>query len=250
MTSRNSSAKSQFHSEDAAELLSKDSGVEIETCRSALESFLTRISLPETERGGLGTGAFLAFKLHQFVSGAGETFTTLTEKPRNVLFEGQLEDPDAPGHRLYPTRFCRECGHEVHVVSKSEDVDGVRFIPRNIDDAPLDDQEGDTAGYLTPTGGGDPDYAFTGDIETYPEDWREERNGVERLRANRKRRAPQMIKVAPDGRPRSIREKFLVHSGESSVFVRAASISRIRVCANAPSLQAYPVKAAAQPRHF
>jgi len=194
--------------QDAAELLSKDSGVEIETCRSALESFLTRISLPEAERGGLGTGAFLAFKLHQFISGAGETFTTLTEKPRNVLFEGQLEDPDAPGHRLYPTRFCRECGHEVHVVSKSEDVDGVRLIPRNIDDAPLDDQEGETAGYLTPTGGDDPDYAFTGDIETYPEDWREERNGVERLRANRKRRAPQMMKVAPDGRPDSSGRSF------------------------------------------
>jgi hypothetical protein len=128
--------------EDAAALLATDSGVEIETCRSVLEAFLTRVSLPETERGGSGTGAFLAFKLHQFISGAGETFTTLTEKPRNVLFEGQLEDPDAPGHRLYPTRFCRECGHEVHVVSKSEDANGILFIPRNIDDAPLDDHEG------------------------------------------------------------------------------------------------------------
>ena len=185
--------------QDAAELLSKDSGVAIKTCRSALETFLTRISLPETKRGGLRTGAFLAFKLHQFISGAGEMFTTLTQKPRNVLFEGQLEDPKAPGHRLYPTRFCRECGHEFHVVSKSDDVDGVRFIPRNIDDTPLDDQEGDIAGYLTPLRGDDRDYVFTGDIETYPEEWREERNGVERLRANRKRRAPQMIQVAQDG---------------------------------------------------
>ncbi len=184
----------------AVALLSKESGVEFETCRSSLETFLTRISLPETERGGLGTGAFLAFKLHQFISGAGEVFTTLTEKPRNVLFEGQLEDPSAPGHRLYPTRFCRECGHEVHVVAKTEDAEGALFLPRNIDDAPLDDQEGDAAGYLTPTGDGDPDYAFTGEIESYPEDWREERNGVERLRANRKRRAPQMVAVAPDGR--------------------------------------------------
>ena len=41
---------------------------------------------------------------------------------------------------------------------------------------------------------------FTGEIETYPEDWCEERNGIERLRANRKRRVPQMITVAPDGR--------------------------------------------------
>jgi Lhr-like helicase len=186
--------------EDAVSLLSVDSGVDLETSRSALEGFLTRISLPETDRGGSGTGAFLAFKLHQFISGAGEIFTTLTDKPRSVLFEGQLEDPNAPGHRLYPTRFCRECGHEVHVVTKTEDVDGVRFLPRNIDDAPLDDQEGDIAGYLVPTDNEYPEYRFTGGLESYPEEWLEERNGVERLRANRKRRAPQMITVAPDGR--------------------------------------------------
>jgi Lhr-like helicase len=194
--------------EEAVALLSKDSGVEVETCRSGLEAFLTRVSLPETERGGSGTGAFLAFKLHQFISGAGEVFTTLTGQPRNVLFEGQLEDPSAPGHRLYPTRFCRECGHEVHVVARTEDADGILFLPRNIDDAPLDDQEGDTAGYLIPMGDGDTDYAFTGEIETYPEDWREERNGIERLRANRKRRMPQMVTVAPDGRYESSGNSF------------------------------------------
>lgn len=194
--------------EEAVALLSKDSGVEVETCRSGLEAFLTRVSLPETERGGSGTGAFLAFKLHQFISGAGEVFTTLTGKPRNVLFEGQLEDPSAPGHRLYPTRFCRECGHEVHVVARTEDADGILFLPRNIDDAPLDDQEGDAAGYLIPTGDGDTDYAFTGEIETYPEDWREERNGIERLRANRKRRMPQMVTVAPNGRHESSGKSF------------------------------------------
>ena len=185
--------------EDAVELLSKDSGVDLETCRSALETFLTRISLAEMDRGGSGTGAFLAFKLHQFFSGAGEIFTTLTERPRNALFDGQLEDPSAPGHRLYPTRFCRECGHEVHVVTKAEDANGILFLPRNIDDTPLEDQEGDIAGYLTPTGNSDPDYAFTGETETYPEDWREERNGVERLRANRKHRVPQLVTVAPSG---------------------------------------------------
>ncbi|CCJ05600.1 DEAD/DEAH box helicase [Methylocystis sp. SC2] len=194
--------------EEAVALLSNDSGVDAETCRTGLETFLTRISLPETERGGSRTGAFLAFKLHQFISGAGEVFTTLTKKPRNVLFDGQLEDPNAPGHRLYPTRFCRECGHEVHVVTKTEDGEGALFLPRNIDDAPLDDQEGDAAGYLTPTGDGDPDYAFTGEIESYPEDWREERNGIERLRANRKRRMPQMVTVAPDGRYDSSGKSF------------------------------------------
>lgn len=194
--------------EEAVSLLSKDSGIALEACRSGLETFLTRISLPETERGGSSTGAFLAFKLHQFFAGAGEVFTTLTERPRNVLFEGQLEDPSAPGHRLYPTRFCRDCGHEFHVVAKSEDIDGIRFLPRNIDDTPLDEEEGDTAGYLTPTGDGDPEYAFTGEIETYPEEWREERNGIERLRAKRKRRSPQMVTMASDGRYNSSGESF------------------------------------------
>ena len=124
----------------------------VKSAEVALRPFLTRVSLPETERGGSGTGAFLAFKLHQFISGAGEIFTTLTERPRNVLFEGQLEDPSAPGHRLYPTRFCRDCGHEFHVVAKIEDVGGIAFLPRNIDDTPLvDDQEDDIAGYLSHT---------------------------------------------------------------------------------------------------
>lgn len=186
--------------DDAVEQLAQDSGLDKEACRNGFEQFLTRVSLPEAERGGEGSGAFLAFKLHRFISGAGEIFTTLTGRPRRVLFEGQLEDPDAPGHRLYPTRFCRECGHEVHVVTKSEDADGLRFLPRNIDDTPIADPDGDIAGYLTPVGGNDPDYAFTGEVETYPEDWREERSGIERLRANRKGRLPEPVTVRPDGR--------------------------------------------------
>ncbi|RWJ21152.1 MAG: DEAD/DEAH box helicase [Mesorhizobium sp.] len=188
---------------EALERLSQDSGVAVETCREVFERFLTRVSLPETERGGTGTGAFLAFKLHRFISGAGEIFTTLTARPRRVLFEGQLEDPQAPGNRLYPTRFCRNCGQEVHVVTKTEDAEGLRFLPRNIDDTPLESDDGDIAGYLTPVGDGDPDYVFDGDIDTYPEDWKEERNGIERLRSNYKKRMPERLSIGPDGRYRS-----------------------------------------------
>lgn len=184
----------------AADLLSQDSGVDAEICRTSFERFLTRVSLPETARGGFRASAFLAFKLHRFISGAGEIYTTLANRPRRVLFEGQLEDPDSPGHRLYPTRFCRQCGHEVHVVTKVENADGIHFLPRNIDDTPIADPDDDVAGYLTPIGDGDPDYAFTGEPESYPEEWREERNGIERLRSNRKGRLPQSATVNPDGR--------------------------------------------------
>ena len=186
--------------DEAVRKLSRDSGLDEETCRTGFEQFLTKVSLPEVERGGVSSVAFLAFKLHRFISGAGEIFTTLTERPRRVLLEGQLEDPNAPGHRLYPTRFCRSCGHEAHVVTKVEDADGMRFLPRSIDDTPISDPDGDVAGYLTPVGHGESDYAFTGDVESYPEDWREERNGTERIRANRKGRLPQQVIVSPDGR--------------------------------------------------
>ena len=181
-------------------LLSMESGVDVETCRRGIDAFLTRISLPEQERGGIGDRAFLAFKLHRFISGAGELFTTLAAKPRNVLFDGQREDPDATDHRLYPTRFCRGCGHEVHVVTKIEDDAGAVFVPRDIDDAPLKDQDDVGAGYLAPTGEGDTDYRFSGDIDTYPDDWLDERNGFDRLRSNRRRRVPQRVTVAPNGR--------------------------------------------------
>ena len=186
--------------EEAVKLLAADSGVDVDLCRRSLEQFLTRVSLPESERGGTGETAFIAFKLHRFISGAGEIYTTLAARPRRVLFDGQLEDPEAPGNRLYPTRFCRECGHEVHVVTKLQDDDGVRFLPRSIDDTPIDGDESEVAGYLTPAGDGDPEYVFDGAIETYPEDWREERNGVERLRGTRKGREPIMMTVATDGR--------------------------------------------------
>jgi hypothetical protein len=39
---------------EAVAQLSHDSGTDVDTCRTALEGFLTRVSLPESDRGGLG----------------------------------------------------------------------------------------------------------------------------------------------------------------------------------------------------
>ncbi|MCL2715624.1 MAG: DEAD/DEAH box helicase [Alphaproteobacteria bacterium] len=202
--------------DQAAVLLSDDSGVDAKTCKSVLETFLTRVSLPETVRGGSGGNGFLAFKLHQFISGAGEVFTTLAARPRTVLFEGQLEDPNESGTRLYPTRFCRACGHEVHVVTRAQDAAGTLFLPRNIDDVPLEDEEGGSAGYLTPVGDGDPDYEFTGDIETYPEDWREEHKGAERIISRRRSRQPERVTVDVGGRCDSSGRDFWFLPGKFS----------------------------------
>lgn len=184
----------------ATEMLSQASGVTPERCRQILERFLTRVSLAERDRGGSGEHPFLAFKLHRFISGAGDVFTTLRPRPRRVLLDGQLEDPEAPGVRLYPTRFCRQCGQEYHVVTKTDQPDGVFFLPRNIDDTPIEaDDNTDIAGYLTPIGEGDPEYRFDGTVESYPESWVEERGGNLRIRSNRSRRLPRRVTVADDG---------------------------------------------------
>lgn len=186
--------------EKAVEKLSLDSGIDVEASRGHLEKFLTRVSRPEHERGGKKDGAFLAFKLHRFISGAGEVFTTLAARPRRILLEGQLEDPEAPGNRLYPTRFCRNCGQEYHVVTKVNDDGNLRFLPRDIDDTPLDTEEDEVAGYLCPVNPGDADFQFTGALEGYPESWREEKNGIERLRGYRKERMPVSYLLGADGR--------------------------------------------------
>lgn len=201
--------------QDAVDRLVADSGLDAEKCKSVLQEFLTKVSLPEFERGGSGDRAFLAFKLHRFISGAGEVFTTLTKQPRTVLFEGQLEDPTSPGNRLYPTRFCRNCGQEYHVVTKTDDDGHTKFLPRGIDDTPLESEDGsEVAGYLCPVPDGDAGFIFNGDLTTYPESWLEERNGVERLRSYRRPRAPVSFLVEPDGRHGSGGREFFFIPGK------------------------------------
>ncbi len=200
---------------EAAEKLAIETGQSTAICRAALEAFLTRVSQPDDQRGGPGNKAFLAFKLHRFLAGSGEVYTTLKANPRNVRMDGQIEDPDDPGVRLYPTRLCRVCGQEFHVVTLT-DADGTQsMLPRSIDDTPLaDDDESDTAGYLTSVGDGDSDYRFDGTIENYPEDWLEESNGTTRLRTTRKKTGPLRRTVAADGRIAESGRPFWLLSGK------------------------------------
>ncbi|MDE2716508.1 MAG: DUF1998 domain-containing protein [Chloroflexota bacterium] len=170
---------------------------------------MTRVSLPERERGGTGEHAFLAFKIHRFIAGAGDIFATLRVKPRTVLLEGQLEDPDAPGTRLYPVRFCRQCGQEYYVVTRTTPGDGILFVPRNIDDTPIESNtDTEVAGYLTPAGSNDSDYRFDGDLKNLPEGWTEEQNGLLKLRPNRKNRVPEKLTIGGDGRIANNGEPF------------------------------------------
>ena len=187
----------------AVRWLAEDSGLDEELCRKVLQDFLVLMNRPGDERGDTEDKPFLAYRLHRFVAGAEELYTTLTPPPRRVMLEGQLYDPENHGHRLFPTRFCRQCGQEFHIVSRRADARGEYVLPRDIDDVPSarEESQEEEAGYLVPVpDADDTDFAFDGTIETLPDSWLEERNGRLHLRSNRRHQMPRKMHLAPDGR--------------------------------------------------
>jgi Lhr-like helicase len=182
---------------DAAKQLSDFTGAPVEDCRTRIQEMLSTMSRPASQRGGSGSRAFLAFKLHRFISGAGYVYATLPgEGERRVTLEGQRFDPESPEARLYPVFFCRSCGQEFHPVTLVTEAGSESAFPRPIDETPLDEEApGQRAGYLVPVREGDTDFGFTGSPEDYPEEWRETQRGAERLRNDRKGYALERMSV-------------------------------------------------------
>lgn len=204
---------------EAARSLSEDAGRDLEACQVALRNLLLQCCLTEQDRTGNPDAApksFFAFKLHQFISGAGHAYATLEALgKRTVTVDGQQFLPGQPDKRLYPVHFCRDCGHEYHPVRLVNDQDGRAFLPRDIEDtAPVrSDEENeesetegvdrDVFGFLTPHAP-DADFRFSDREEDYPETWLEwDANGVPRLKNHYRSSRAREFRVAPDGRPGS-----------------------------------------------
>ncbi|MGQ9369605.1 DEAD/DEAH box helicase [Azospirillum sp. ST 5-10] len=193
--------------DEIAKCLSNETGRDEERCRKALKAALLAFSMPEKDRGVAG-GAdepLFAFKLHQFISGAGRLYTTLDPAgARTVTFDGQIYDPDHPTKRLFAAHFCRNCGQEHHPVTLIDDDGNRRFEKREIDDVPLnedDDPDGVAGvwGFLMPEPV-DGDFAFEGRDEDYPDPWLEEtRAGEIRLKGTYRRTRAELLMVRPDG---------------------------------------------------
>lgn len=188
--------------DNAAKKLAEQTGCDVNRCKEQIQSMLTLMSLPANERGGIGDRAFLAFKLHRFISGAGHAYATITSnKPRRITLDGQRFDPLDPESRLYSTFFCRNCGQEHHPVSVSDDEGTLRAFPRSIDETPVDDEESDEeAGYLMPVPQNDPDFTFSGQPEDFPEEWLEQApDGTTRLKSEKRKFSPRLINILPSG---------------------------------------------------
>ena len=205
---------------EAVNELSKDSGQSPEDCRRALRDLLLVSSVPERERTSNGTAipganevSFFAFKLHQFISGAGHAYATLDPPgERTVTVDGQQFLPGQADKRLYAVHFCRECGHEYHPVRMEQREEGSVFLARDIDDAPptvRDATNGNAEeslvegvfGFLTPHPPDDPGFRFADRDDDYPETWLEfDAGGHPRLKKYYRGARARRFMVTPDGR--------------------------------------------------
>lgn len=202
---------------EAVDALSRDSGRDHSTCLAALRDLLLVSSVPESERTGDRAAperSFFAFKLHQFLSGAGHAYSTLEPVgQRTVTVDSQQFLPGQREKRLYALHFCRDCGHEYHPV-RYDSTSGERmFLARDIDDGPPpssdDDAEGDETdedddreiiGFLT-VHAPDAGFSFADNVDDYPETWIEyDAAGNPRLKSSYRRWRAQQLHVEPTGR--------------------------------------------------
>ena len=200
---------------EAVAALSQESNRPPDACRRVLRDFLMVSSDPErvrTSNPDANERSFFAFKLHQFISGAGHAYATI-EPPgaRIVTVDGQQFLPGHADKRLYAVHFCRECGHEFHPVRSVQQEEGSVFLARDIDDAPPtgpDEADGATHetrpegvfGFLTPHPPNDPGFKFADRDDDYPETWLEfDASGDPRLKKYYRGARARRFMVAPDG---------------------------------------------------
>lgn len=180
--------------EEAAAALAEQAGVEPQQAQQYLSAFLLNAYQTCDDSGK----PLFAFRLHQFVSGAADLYTTLEAPGRRRLdLSGQLFVPGERERLFYTTHFCRNCGQEYHPVWE-EEQDGRRcFPPRSIKETSRDED--------------DVHYGFVmvdehrkifdaEDLERYPESWMETRGREPRLKSNFRKFQPQEIFVDPSGR--------------------------------------------------
>jgi ATP-dependent helicase YprA (DUF1998 family) len=188
---------------EAAQKLSEQTSLEKSACEKSIADMLSMMGRREDQRGGKSPRAFLAFKLHRFISGAGQAYLTVEAiNQRKVSLEGQKFYPGETEVRLYPVFFCRECGQETLSVSIKDDDDGRRkIIARPIDEPVHDGVEldGTETGYLVPAVNAD--FVFGGAPADYPDDWQEVGpSGDERLKStHRGKHEGILMRVSPDG---------------------------------------------------
>ena len=179
---------------DASSRLANESGLDDGLCRNYLASFLLAAHRSRNERGA----SFFAFRLHQFISGAWNAYSTL-EAPgeRYITLHGQQFKPGDRQRPLYSLSFCRGCGQEyLPVWAKLAGKQPQEFKPRDLSERSNDDDE-IQYGYLMP----DPSGVFdsTESDSRYPEEWLEFRDDQARIKPHFRKYSPLSVHVDTTG---------------------------------------------------
>lgn len=174
--------------EEAAELLGTMSGVDTELCQTYLAQFLL---LAYKTRDINGKPLF-AFRLHQFISGAGDLYATL-EAPnhRRLDLHGQQYVPGDRTRRFYTVHFCRGCGQDYYPVwhSQDDETGDLGFQPRDIKETSVEDE--------------DTSYGFVmlghWNEDDYPESWLDFQKDPPKIKPYYSKFKPQEIHILPNG---------------------------------------------------
>lgn len=178
----------------AAELLATDAGVSPAAAKDALARFLIAAQDVKSSDGR----AIFAFKLHQFISGAGKVLCTLEPANRRLItLDSQRFAPNRQEEQvfLFPTHFCRDCGQEYHPVWHDLD-NSPQFTPREIDDTAPDESSELFPGFLAPRRA---DQEFQGDITQYPDAWLDTSKEETVLKPTYRAAAPVAVRVDAKG---------------------------------------------------
>lgn len=179
---------------EAADLLARASGRPATECLDYLRRFLLlAYRTPDAEGRPL-----FAFRLHQFVAGAGDVFTTL-EPPgeRYLTLDGQQYQPGGRDKPLFAAVFCRSCGQEyLPVWATLAGREPVRIDPRELNEKTAED-DGAVHGYFMPDAAGEFDAE---DADLYPEEWLEAAgDDAQRLRQSFRQYRPLPFCVGTSG---------------------------------------------------
>jgi len=170
------------------------SGLDEEPCRERLTAALTTgnaVRLPS------GSPVF-AFRLHQFLASGSSVYTTLEPAAtRYLTTEGQYLAPrsdDGPQRLLFPLAFCRDCGQDYYLVTRTDVAGSHALTPR----APVlnasDDEATGTPGFFSLEGDD-----LWQDDEELPELWTESRRDGLRVKSTYQKHVPVRYWVRPDG---------------------------------------------------
>lgn len=178
----------------AANLLASDASTSVDSAKDALARFLIAA---QDVRSADGRSLF-AFKLHQFISGAGKVLCTLEPNGKRLItLDSQRFAPNRQEQQvfLFGTHFCRDCGQEYHPVWHDAN-NSPHYTPREIDDTGSDESSGLRPGFLAPK---DSEQEFQGEMSQFPDAWLDTSKEEPALKPTYRAAAPIAVRVDPQG---------------------------------------------------